>query len=382
MTYKFDADVAVIGVGAMGSMALWRLAERGIKALGFEQFEPAHDRGSSHGESRIIRTAYNEDPRYVPLVKRAFDLWRELERVSATRLLTITGIVSIGPPEGAIVRGTLLSARSHHLDHEILDRKEMSRRFPQHRLNPGDVGVFDDSAGILFPEDAVLAAVRRAEDLGARVLRDTRVHAVEAAHDAVSIAAGDARFRVRKVIASVGPWLGAFLPELRLPIEVARQVMAWFPVREVENFRPERFPVFLHEIDGVHTRYGFPTLDGATLKVAVHHEGDVTTADNLDRKVYERDFAPIQDFVERFLVGVEPRVARSHVCMYANTPDYHFLVGSHPGKSWMTVLGGFCGHGFKFAPVMGEAAADLATTGFMDSAFDLLALDRFAPARA
>jgi sarcosine oxidase len=378
MTSKLDADIAVIGVGAMGSMALWRLAERGMRVIGFEQFEPAHNRGSSFGESRIIRTAYNEDPRYVPLVRRAFDLWRELESVTNSSLLTVTGILSIGQPEGDIVDGTLLSARTHGLEHTILDRERMSRRYPQHRLNPGDIAVYEDAAGILPPEATILAAVQRAESLGARILRNTRVDALRPAGDWVEIASEDSTFRVRHVIVGVGPWLGAFLPELEFPVSVARQVVAWFPVRNVDDFRNEQFPVFIHDIGGGHSRYGFPTLDSKTVKLAVHHEGDLTTADTVDREVHTRDLSPVQEFIEEYLVGVEPRAVHSHVCMYTNTPDHHFLVGSLQDKPWMTVLGGFSGHGFKFAPVIGDAAADLATTGKTASAFELFSLDRFA----
>lgn len=377
-TYRLDADVAVIGMGAMGSMTLWRLAERGISAIGFEQFAPGHNRGSSHGESRVIRTAYFEDPRYVPLIRRSFTLWHELERLSRQKsLLSMTGILSIGPPESDVVVGTVASARTHSLAHEMLDAEQMRRRYPQHRLNSGDVAVYEDPAGILLPDRAILAAVQRAETLGAKILRRTKIVAIEKKGDLAEIVAGHSTYCVRHVVVAVGPWLGTFLPDLRLPVSVERQVLAWFPVRNVGEFQPSRFPVFIHGIGANHMCYGFPSLDSATIKLAVHHEGDATTADTVDRAVHERDILPLRALIERYLVGVGSRAVRSHVCMYTNTPDSHFLIGSPKDRPWMTVLGGFSGHGFKFAPVIGDAAADLSTTGKTDDAFQLFSLDRF-----
>jgi len=372
-------DVAVIGLGAMGSAALWRLATRGVRVVGFEQFEPGHDRGSSHGESRLTRSAYFEDQRYVPLTQHAFALWRRLEEETGASLLTMTGCLMIGRPERRIVAGTLTSAREHGLAHDVLDATEMGRRYPQHRLSLDEVAVYEDMAGFLRPEAAITAAVQRAESLGAIVRRNTVVDGIDVVGDGVHIRVADGTHHARHAIVAVGSWLGPFFPGLNLPVQVERQVLAWFPTRDPALYSPARCPVYNHEPSPGHIRYGFPTLDGATVKVAVHHEGASTTAEDIDRTVHPRDLEPVQDFVRERLAAVEPVAVRSKVCMYTNTPDDHFIVGSPPGMPAVTLLGGFSGHGFKFASVIGDAAADMVVDGATDYPVELFSPLRFIP---
>ncbi len=375
-----DADVAVIGLGAMGSMALWRLAARGARVMGFEQFTPGHDRGSSHGESRIIRTAYYEDPHYVPLLQSAFGLWRQLEEETSAALLTITGALMIGPANGHLVRGVLESVRQHGLAHEVLDAEGMRRRYPQHRLRQDDVAVREDAAGFLRPERAVRAAVERAEALGARVERETPIVRIEPDGAGVLIDAGSQSYRVAHAVVTVGPWLPSFLPDLPVELRVTRQFLSWFPVGDPAVFAPETFPVFMREWPDGRLRYGFPTLDGETVKMAIHHEGSTTTAETVDRTVSDQDIAPLRAFLEACLPDVVPTAFRNEVCLYTNTPDEHFAIGSPPGQPRVTVLSCCSGHGFKFASVIGEAAADLALRGHTDHAIAPFALERFARA--
>ena len=380
-------DVAVVGVGAMGSAALWRLAARGATVMGFDRFAPPHDRGSSHGESRIIRTAYFEGPGYVPLLRRAFELWRQLERESGTSILTMTGALMIGRPESAVIAGTLESVRAHGLAHEVLDRDAMAARYPQHRLDADELGIYEADAGLLRPERGVAAAIARAESLGATVRRDTPVAAIDVVgSDEVRVTAGDEVYVARHVVVSAGSWLGDLLPQVRTPLRVERQTPAWFPVHQPALYGPERFPVFVRALrvgdgegDDRH-RYGFPTLDGATAKVAIHHEGVTTRADALDRTVYAEDLAPLCAFVRDHMCGLAPEAARAEVCMYTNTPDEHFVIGPAPGLPALTLLGGFSGHGYKFMPVVGDIAADLALLGRTRYPIDLFAPDRFAHA--
>lgn len=368
-----EAEIAVVGLGAMGSAALWRLAEQGRAVLGFERFQPGHDRGSSHGGSRIIRTAYFEDPRYVPLVGRAFQLWDELEAVSGQTVLLRTGALMIGGREGPLVAGTLASVRQHGLAHEVLDAHDLEARFPQHITRPGEMGVFEQAAGILFPERAVLAMVARAEVLGAEVRSGIRVTALRPTASGIEIEAAGRTYRVRRAILSPGAWLGTFAPHL--PLRVERQVVAWFPLRAAEAYQPTHFPVYLH--DTPHGMlYGFPTLDGQTVKAARHHGGDPTQPDALDRTVHPGDLEPIAALVHASLRRVNPEPVRSSVCMYTNTPDQHFLLGElAPG---LIVLGGFSGHGFKFAPVLGEAVADLVQRGQTDLPLGFMAPSRWS----
>ena len=356
--------VAVLGLGVMGACTLWRLSSRGVPAVGFERLQPGHDQGASHGETRIIRTAYYEGAEYVPLVQEAFGLWRELEATSRQRLLTMTGALMIGSPESELVSGALRSAREHGLAHELLAAAAVERRYPQHRLREGEVALYEQDAGVLRPEACVRAAVEVAERLGAEV---------HAGHAAPSLE--ELRESFDHVVVCAGAWLPKLVPDLR--IEVERQAMTWFQPRDVAMFRPGRFPVFMRETPAGGDRFGIPAVEGDLVKVGIHHEGETTDADHIDRSIRADDLRPIEEFVAGALNGLEPRVVKARICMYSNTADRHFLVGPVPGFDGVTVLGGFSGHGFKFAPVLGEVAAELATEGRTRYPIDL-----FSPARA
>jgi len=373
-----DADVAVVGAGTMGSFALWRLAKRGVKAIGFERFEPGHDKGSGHGESRIIRTAHPEGSFYVPLVRSAYPLWRELEREAGASLLTMTGGLLIGRPEDTLVEGALESAREHDLPHEVLEAWQVEQRYPQHLIGADEVAVYEEAAGVLRPEAAIRAAARQAEEMGATLFKNTAVEAVEETGNGVEIRAGGRTYRARRAVVSVGSWLGKLLSDLGLPLAVERQILAWFPARDPSLFAPDRCPIFIRQEGGVEW-YGFPSLDGSTVKAAVHHRGQEADPDGIDREVRQEDVKPISRLAREYLPGLVPTPARSQVCMYTNTPDHDFLVGFPPGRPNLVLLGGFSGHGFKFATIMGEIAADLATEGGTTHPIGGLSPKRFAP---
>jgi sarcosine oxidase len=384
---NLTTEVAVIGVGAMGSASLWRLSERGVKAIGFEQFVPGHSKGSSHGESRIFRTAYLEGPGYVPLARRAVELWRNLQDVSGVPLMTENGALMLGQRESSVIRATMRSIKAYDLPHELLHEDELRARYPAHRVDPGEVAIHESDAGFIRPELAVQTAVGRAEDLGARVISHAVVDRVELGPDRVRVIAGDLVCEAHHAIVSVGSWLGKLLPELSLPLRVTRQLPGWYPIERPELFAPDRFPVFLRDL-GDHSRagdvlaadstfYGFPTLDGKTIKVAVHREGSLADPDALSRVVTREDLAEVRTYIEAFLEGVSTEPVRTEVCMYTNTPDHDFLVGSPPGMHQLTILGGFSGHGFKFSSIMGEVAADLALNGRTEHPIEFLSLDRF-----
>jgi sarcosine oxidase len=346
----------------MGSMALWRLAHRGISALGFEQFELGHDRGSGHGESRMIRTAYYEGSEYVPLVRSAFALWRELEQETRSDLLRMTGGLMIGRRDAPLLAGTLRSIRRHDLPHEVLGHREALQRYPQHRLETEEIMTYEGDAGVLRPEAAIVAAARRAEALGARILPKTRVSSIRVEGDSVAVEAEGVAYRGHRAIVCAGPWLSKFLPELQLPLGVERQVMLWMPIQEAEEFAPNRFPPFLHERDG-HCLFGMPSLDGKTVKIMIHHEGRSADPDLLDRGLHPSDAQPVAQLLESCLAGVGTVPIRFQVCMYTNTPDRHFVLGLLSNASPVVLVGACSGHGFKFAPVIGEIAADLALHG-------------------
>ena len=372
-----DVDVAVVGLGAMGGAALWRLALRGAgRVAGFDRFAPPHDRGSSHGESRIIRSAYFEDPAYLPLVREAFGLWRELERESGESLLLMTGAAMIGGAAAEVVAGALETARVHGLAYELLAARAAAARFPQHALDDDDVVVCEADAGVLHPERCVAAMLARAQAMGATAHTDVRVSAVQPTADgAVVVHTPSGDVRAAHAVVCAGPWMAKLLPSLPVPLWVERQVMAWLPVRTPELFAPSRFPVFIRQQRDGPAVYGLPSLDGATVKLAVHHDGDAVDPDDVPR-VSDDDVAPLLRFARERMHGVEPHVVRAAVCLYTNTPDEHFVVGALPDCERITVVSACSGHGFKFAPVIGDVVADLVLDGATRRP-----VERFAPGR-
>jgi sarcosine oxidase len=370
------ADVLVVGCGTMGSAALWRLAARGADVVGVERFEPGHDLGSGHGESRIIRTAYYEGPHYVPLLREAFPLWRQLEQESGIHLLTMTGGLMIGRQETSLVSGALTSAKAHGLAYERLSGGALRGRYPQFQPGDGEVAIYEPDAGALRPEMCIQTAARRAVELGARLHARFRVDDVRVEPGGVVAETEDGAYRAGHLVLCAGAWNGKLLPAIARWITVERMVLTWFRARDPELFAPERFPVFMWERDGAQW-YGLPTMDGQTVKVVRHRGGHPADPDTLDRKPHPEDLTPIERVVADTLPGLEPRVVRSQVCMYSRTPDEHFLIGSPRGMDRVTLLGGFSGHGFKFASILGDVAADLALSGSTTRPISSFDPDRF-----
>jgi sarcosine oxidase len=357
-----DYDVIVIGLGVMGASALWRLSARpGVRVAGIEQYEPGHTRGASHGESRIFRTAYMEGESYVPLMRAARGLWAELEREAGAALLLPTGCLTIGPPDLPAILGAVASARTHDLAYELLSTAALADRYPQHAALPGaTVALWEPAAGVIRPEAAVAALVSSAVARGARV-----VSGAVSGIDGRSVRLADRVLTARHVVVAAGGWTGGLVPELAPVLRPVRRVQGWFPVRRAGDFGLSRFPVFLRETGGA-VWYGMPSLDGATVKVAVHY---LSTVDEpVDPTVGPRapdgaDAAVLADLVSTGLPGLEPRAVRLVPCTYTLTPDQDFMIGQRVDRPHTTVLCGFSGHGFKFAPLVGEVAAELALTG-------------------
>ena len=373
-----DAEVIVVGLGTMGSQVLWRLASRGVRAIGIEQFEPGHERGSGHGGSRIFRTAYMEGADYVPLLQSAYALWRQLERESGANLLTLTGAVSIGAPGTRLIAGALASVRAHHLEHEVLSAQQLRARYPLHVVGDDEIGLLDVVAGVLRPEDAITAATQRAEELGATVVCNAPVERIMPGAT-VTVRAGGQSYRARQVVIAPGAWLGQVQRDLglALPLTVYRVVMTWFRPRSPDLFAPDRFPIFMRE-RGTLEWDGFPCLDGATLKVLATTRIVVPDPSHLDRTIHPEDLEKPGQVVREFLRGVDPTPIRAQACMLTFTPDEHFVIGAPATERNVLVLGGFSGHGYKFAPIMGEIAADLVTEGRTPHPIALFQPARFA----
>jgi sarcosine oxidase len=362
-------DAVVIGLGAMGSAALLALARRGRRVLGIERFAEGHDRGSSHGATRIIRLGYFEHPSYVPLLRATYALWRELERAAARKLMHITGIVEIGRPDSAVVAGTLQASRQHGLPHEVLDAAQTMRRFPAFRLPPDFVGVTQPDGGFLEVEPALEAMLALARQAGAEARFDTAVNSLTATAGGVHIETAAGAIDAATAIVAAGPWVKHLLPALPVAIRVTRQVQAWFEPKDASLFAEGRFPVFLMEsAHGQH--YGFPPHGGAGVKIARHHHADeAVDPDRVERRVSDADLALIRPALADHIPAADGRLAAATTCLYTVTPDRDFIIDRMPGAANIIVASPCSGHGFKFAPVVGEILAELAIDGA--TAFDI-----------
>ena len=372
-------DVAVVGLGGMGSAILAHCARRGASVIGLEQFARGHELGSSSGKSRMIRKAYFEDPAYVPLLLRAYDLWREIERETGTELLQITGLLMVGEEQTKIMAGARRAALEHALPLESLTAREIMARYPTLKVLADEVGIFEPDGGVINPERAVEAQLNLATVAGAQTRFGTAMESWAAVPGGFAIQLADGTsVTSRALVLSLGPWFKDMLERLGIPISVERNVQAWFQP-STEAYAAPHFPPFLLDRKGLPVPlYGFPDF-GDGVKAAFHSYGDLTDAANVVREVDAgRDIEPIVHAMEQWMPGAAMTLRAAKACLYTLTPDCHFVVDRHPEHSRLVLCGGFSGHGFKFAPVIGEIGADLALEEGSRHKIDFLSLRRFA----
>jgi sarcosine oxidase len=361
-------DVIVVGLGGMGSAAAAHLAGRGVRVLGLERFGPAHALGSSHGGSRIIRQAYFEDPAYVPLLRRSYELFEQLEADSGADLLTITGGLYLGPPDAETVAGSRRAAEEWDLPHEVLDAAEVRRRFPTFDPADDEVGVYEAIAGFVRPEATVTAHLERAAARGAELRFEEPALEWADDGDGVRVTTAAGTYSAQSLVICPGAWAPQLLADLEVPLTVERQVMYWFqPDGGVRPFEPDRHPIWIHGSDD-RQLYGFPAIDGPSggVKAAFFRRGVVCSPETIDREVRPEEAETIAAHLRTFLPTMPDRLLTAVACMYTTTPDQHFVIATHPRHERVTVACGFSGHGFKFVPVVGEILADLALTGATD----------------
>lgn len=371
---SFDAIVA--GVGAVGSAALGELARRGRRVLGIDRFAPGHDRGSSHGQTRIIRQAYFEHPEYVPLLLRAYELWHELEARRGETFLYQTGLIQLGTPSGEVVAGVLASARQHGLAVELLSRSDLRQRFPYLLADPEMSAVLEPRAGYLRVEACVEAQAAEAVNAGAKLCIGETLVGWRADGHGVEVETDRGRYRAAALVLAAGAWAGPILADLSLPLVVRRKPLYWYRAQS-DAMRPENgCPAFLYETaDGIF--YGFPDLKPDGVKVAEHTGGtEVQDPLRLNRDLDPADQARVEAFVARYLPAVSQECTAHATCMYTLSPDGHFIVDRHPAFPQVVFAAGLSGHGFKFAPVLGAALADLALEGASELPIDFLSLAR------
>lgn len=375
-------DVIVIGLGAMGSSACHHLARRGVRVLGLEQFDIPNAMGSSHGASRMIRMAYYEHPDYVPLLRRAYELWDELEAISGQKLLYRTGGLYMGPRDGEIVGGAIRSAREHQLPHEVLEQDEIRKRFPQFQIPESWVGLMEPEAGFLLPERVIATYAQTALRAGAELRGRETVVEWNADSHGVRVQTNKAEYHANHLIFCGGPWSGKLLRNLGVELTVTRQVLGWVWPRDPDSFALGRLPVWaLDHLDGT-IHYGFPmTNDVPGFKLAHHAPGPLTDANHVARDPQPGDEETFRLILRTMIPAADGPLLSMKVCLYTNTPDGHFIIDRHPSHERVTLACGFSGHGFKFASVVGEIVADLAMNGSTKLAAQFLRVDRFRRTR-
>ncbi len=372
-------DAIVIGVGGMGSAAIYHLAKRGWKVLGLEQYSIPNDLGSSHGHSRMIRYTLQEHPSYVPLVRRAYELWHELEDSAGETLIVTTGSVRAGPPDSPFFKGAKEACDVHGIPYEILTATEVNKRFPGYRFPDEISSVYQADGGFLLPERCILDHVWAAKEAGAEVHEHEAVLDWQPDGEGVRVNTGQGAYTAGRLVVTAGAWAAKIAPQIARHALPERQVLGWFQPERPELFRPESFPVF-----GIWTEqgryYGFPSYSVPGFKLGrAHHLRQQVDPDKMDREVHAEDEEILRQFASRYFPLGAGQALTLTTCMYTNTPDEHFIIGVLPDNPQVSVAAGFSGHGFKFASVIGEIMADLAQHGETRHDISLFRLDRFNP---
>lgn len=371
-------DVIVAGLGAMGSATLYQLARRGCRVLGLDRFTPPHSLGSTHGHTRIIRSTYWDHPSYVPLVARAYESWRALEAVSGQRIVVPAGALYLGPPDSALVSAARTSVRLHGIPHEELAGADLARHAPSLKPAPDTVAIWEPHAGVLLPELAVTSFLTLAARLGADVCVEEPLLRWIPNGDGVTVTTPRGTYHADRLILATGAWISQLVPELGVVLTVERQVMHWFrPATQSERLTPDRVPCFMWEDSPGHIWYGVPDI-GEGLKAGIHHHGEHSNPDTVNRDVTEHDVVSVRALIREFVPTANASPVSSAVCLYTDTPDGHFIIDTHPQYAAVLIASPCSGHGFKFAPVIGEILADLALSGHSAIDLALFRLARFA----
>ncbi|MCK6476403.1 MAG: N-methyl-L-tryptophan oxidase [Phycisphaerales bacterium] len=372
-------DVIVLGLGTFGAAAAAELTARGKKVLGLEQFSIPHAMGSHHGHSRVFRTAYFEHPDYVPLLRQAHKRWIEMDRKRGGGLFFQTGALYAGPRGCSTVDGALESARRHRLDAHRLTPSDLAARFPQFHLPQGFEAMWESCAGYIAPEHAVSWMVREALNGGADLRGHEKVFDWAADGSGVVVHTQRGVFHARSLVITAGAWSSQVLKNLHVPLTVTRQVLAWYWPRRPAIFSAPAFPVWAIENEEGLFHYGFPmTPSPLGVKIALHKPGVAIDPDSVDRFTRSGDEAQTRAALGRYLPDADGQLLALSVCLYTNSPDGHFIIDRHPAHPNVSFICGCSGHGFKFAPVVGEILADLSTTGQTAHSIGFLGLSRLA----
>lgn len=376
-------DVIVAGAGGMGSAALYHLARRGVRVCAVERFGIAHDRGSSHGDTRIIRKAYMEHPDYVPLLHRAYALWEELEAEEAGELFARVGLLVAGDPNAEAMQGQAACYQAHDLPHEELNAAAIVSRYRGLALPAEWRGFYDPLGGFLRVEACVRRHVALARKHGAILYAGEPMLSWRREGKGVVVETERRRLLAARLVLATGAWAVPELCRLGVAACVVRKVQLWYQGRGVDQYARGAFPCFFIA-DGKQYFYGFPAEAPWGLKLAEHNVSHDLVADPLclNRALTAADQARVLDFLVRFFPALQPELSKHAACMYSLTPDANFVLDIHPEYPAVVLGAGFSGHGFKFAPVVGEILAELALEGDTKHPIEFLRLSRFAQRRS
>lgn len=389
MAMEKNIDVIVVGLGAMGSAAVYQLAKRGAAVIGIDQFKPPHTLGSTHGDTRITRLAIGEGEHYVPLVLRSHEIWKELEQLTGEEILTITGGLIVEPKDGKMSHGafnflqnTIQTAKRHSIPHEVLNADELSSRFPQFVFQKDNIGYYEKGAGFVRPEKSIAIQLDQAEKNGAKLQFGEKMIGFQPLTDGtVVVQTNQNEYQANKVVLSLGPWVTDYLPTLAHLFKVHRQVLYWFEIKHVfDQFKVGTLPVFMVQHHNGNEMYGFPAVDGANggIKVACEELGTTTSAENVKREVNKKEIRGIYDkYLKDFIPGLSDKCLRSATCMYTMTPDSQFVIDTLPEHKQIIIASPCSGHGFKHSAAIGQVLCELALDG--ETTFDISAfsLGRF-----
>lgn len=370
------ADVIVLGAGVMGSAAAYQLAKAGQQVVVLEQFEVDHQNGSSVDASRIFRYAYDR-PDYVALARAAYPMWQALEEESGQRLMQYTGALDFGRAVSPTLQAFKNTLTVTCIAHEWLDPAEVSRRFPQFRLDEDMMGLYHAEAGYLAAGRCVLTLAQMAQKHGAVFQTNTRVQRIEAQADSVTVYTEKETYTAARLIVTAGSWAGPLLRQLdlNLPLRPTRQQVFYFETQDIRQFEPDCFPVFINHDTPWY--YGLPSVDGSGLKTAVHNAQDEVDPDTMKRTIDPEHLEQVRAFVRRHLPLGDSPVRSSRTCLYTMTPDEQFIIDHHPAYPHVVIGAGFSGHGFKFGILVGQILADLALTGRTPHNISLFRVGRF-----
>ncbi|MBC7473105.1 MAG: N-methyl-L-tryptophan oxidase [Candidatus Sericytochromatia bacterium] len=366
-------DVIVVGLGAMGSSACYYLSQNNINVLGLDQFNPPHNFGSSHGETRIIREAYFEHPLYVPLVQRAYDLWEDLQQKTTNiksdklennesallsdRLFLKTSGLMLGKKDSGVVSGAKKSAETHNLNYKLFNSDQIKKNYPAFNIPADNIGILENRAGILFPEKCIKKYLEYAKNKGVKINYNEKMISWKSNNSNITVTTDKNVYYTDKLILSTGAWIKEIIPNLKL--KITRQVLFWLDTKGNDEFKSEKFPIYICEKNPEKIFYGFPDL-GTGMKIAFHNHGQEIKPDNLDKNIYSDEIKEISDIVGKYFPKLKTNIIKSEVCMYTNTEDENFIIDYYPSNNNVIVASPCSGHGFKFSSAIGEILSQMA----------------------